>query len=218
VIRPPGPYKAPRFSPDWRRLALQVSEGGRSRIWLYDIQRAVMSRLTADGPADEVLPLWTPDGRRIVFSSDRDARGEPHLFWKQVDGSDVPSRLTDIPRTEQELAGSLLSDGKDLLYVGTDPNGLVYRVNRKTKDVFVLFDAPESEISCLALDKQDLQPGLAEIAREDQAIVACANDDAIVVGAHTMLRNRSMQTRSTSSGSRFHQLLAEKISTSTGAL
>ena len=126
MIRPPGPYKAPRFSPDGRRLALQVSEGGRSRIWLYDIQRAVMSRLTADGPADEVLPLWTPDGRRIVFSSDRDARGEPHLFWEQVDGSDVPSRLTDIPRTEQDLAGSLLSDGETLVFSALNERGGTY--------------------------------------------------------------------------------------------
>src|SRR5947207_10527384 len=47
----------------------------------------------------------------------------------------------------------MIGDGKDLLYVGTDPNGLVYRVNRKTKDVYVVHDAPETEISALALDK-----------------------------------------------------------------
>jgi hypothetical protein len=58
---------------------------------------------------------------------------------------------------------SLLSDGKDLLYVGTDPNGLVYRINRKTRDVFILFDAPESEIGCLAMDeKGNLYAGTAE--------------------------------------------------------
>src|SRR6267154_895711 len=45
---------------------------------------------------------------------------------------------------------SMISDGKDTLYAGTDPNGLVYRINRKTKEVFVLFDAPESEVSALA--------------------------------------------------------------------
>src|SRR5205823_1102577 len=58
---------------------------------------------------------------------------------------------------------SILSDGKDTLYVGTDPNGLVYRINRKTKDVFVLFDAPEAEVNCLALDaKGNLYAGTAE--------------------------------------------------------
>jgi hypothetical protein len=47
---------------------------------------------------------------------------------------------------------SMTSDGGDLLYIGTDPNGLVYRINRKTGEAFVLYDAPESEISALALD------------------------------------------------------------------
>jgi WD40 repeat protein len=47
---------------------------------------------------------------------------------------------------------SMISDHKDLLYIGTDPNGLVYRVNRKTKEKFVLYDAGESEVAALALD------------------------------------------------------------------
>ncbi len=46
----------------------------------------------------------------------------------------------------------MISDGKDLLYIGTDPDGLVYRINRKTKEKFVLYDAAESEVAALALD------------------------------------------------------------------
>jgi len=126
VIQAPGPYRAPRFSPDGRRLALQGSDDGGSRIWLFDIARAVMSRLTADSSADEVLPIWTPDGRRIVFSSDRDARGEPHRFWEQVDTSYPPVRLTDLPRSEQEVAGSLLSDGKTLVFSGLNERSGTY--------------------------------------------------------------------------------------------
>jgi hypothetical protein len=56
--------------------------------------------------------------------------------------------------TDENNLLCMISDSKDLLYVGTDPNGLVYRVNRKTKDVYVVHDAPESEISALALDKK----------------------------------------------------------------
>jgi hypothetical protein len=54
---------------------------------------------------------------------------------------------------EENNLVSMVSDGKDTLYVGSDPNGLVYRINRKTKDSFVLYDAPESEISSLLLTK-----------------------------------------------------------------
>ncbi len=47
---------------------------------------------------------------------------------------------------------SMVSDGKENLYAGSDPNGLVYRINRKTREVFVLFDAAETEISALVMD------------------------------------------------------------------
>ncbi len=46
---------------------------------------------------------------------------------------------------------SLTGDGKDTLYVGTDPHGLIYKVNRKTGEAFVLYDAGESEITALVL-------------------------------------------------------------------
>ena len=42
---------------------------------------------------------------------------------------------------------SLLSDGKDTLYAGSDPQGRIYRINRKTRESFVLYEADESEIS-----------------------------------------------------------------------
>jgi hypothetical protein len=48
----------------------------------------------------------------------------------------------------------MLSDGKDLLYFGTDPDGLVCRLNRRTGEFFVIYDAPESEISALVKDTQ----------------------------------------------------------------
>jgi WD40 repeat protein len=47
---------------------------------------------------------------------------------------------------------SLLSDGKDLLYAGSDPQGRIYRINRKTRESFVLYEADESEISALTMD------------------------------------------------------------------
>lgn len=73
---------------------------------------------------------------------------EGQLFEVKPDGTH--SLLLD---TDENNLLSMIGDGKDLLYVGTDPNGLVYRVNRKTKDIYVVHDAAESEISALALDK-----------------------------------------------------------------
>lgn len=65
---------------------------------------------------------------------------------------------------------SLATDGHDTLYAGTDPNGLVYRINRKTKEVFALFDAPESEISSLVLDSRgNLYAGTAQASEIEGA-------------------------------------------------
>src|SRR5215212_4877618 len=78
----------------------------------------------------------TPDGN-VYAATGPDGQ----LYEIKPDGSH--DLLLD---TDENNLLSLASDGKDLLYVGTDPNGLVYRVNRKNKDVYVLFDAPESEV------------------------------------------------------------------------
>ncbi|HEX3356958.1 MAG TPA: hypothetical protein VHS31_08305 [Tepidisphaeraceae bacterium] len=85
----------------------------------------------------------TPDGKIYAATGP-----EGQLF--QIDENDKHEVLFD---SEQNNLTSMVSDGKDLLYVGSDPDGLIYRINRKTKDTFVVFDAPETEISALLLDK-----------------------------------------------------------------
>jgi hypothetical protein len=96
---------------------------------------------------DGVQYIWamcqTPDGKVYAATGP-----EGQLF--QIDEDGKHEVLFD---SEQNNLTSMVSDGKDLLYVGTDPDGLIYRVNRKTKDMFVLYDAPEPEISALVLDK-----------------------------------------------------------------
>jgi hypothetical protein len=84
------------------------------------------------------------------------------LFEIKPDGSHSVILSTD----ENNLL-SMISDGKDTLYVGTDPDGLVYRVNRKTHESFVLYDAAESGISAMALDKAgNLYVGTAEASEQ----------------------------------------------------
>ncbi|HUB26379.1 MAG TPA: hypothetical protein VL992_13205 [Tepidisphaeraceae bacterium] len=60
----------------------------------------------------------------------------------------------EIYKSDENNLTALATDGKDLLYVGTDPDGLVVRVNRQTKESFVMYNADEEEITALALDGQ----------------------------------------------------------------
>jgi serine/threonine-protein kinase len=80
---PPGLHNHPRISPNGRQLALQTGDGKENFVSIYDLSGAApMRRLTFGGSDDR--PLWTHDGQRIVFRSDRE--GDSGLFWQPADG------------------------------------------------------------------------------------------------------------------------------------
>ena len=58
----------PAFSPDGKRLALEINDGKRSDIWVYEWERDTLTRLTFAGERNG-FPVWTPDGQRITYSS-----------------------------------------------------------------------------------------------------------------------------------------------------
>jgi serine/threonine-protein kinase len=95
----PDAYLGLRFSPDGQKLAIDIQEGGQRDVWLYEWERDTLSRLTV-GPALDQAPIWTPDGRRIVFASDRSAKGTWNLYWQQSDGAGDAERLTESPNPQ----------------------------------------------------------------------------------------------------------------------
>jgi serine/threonine protein kinase len=78
-----------RLSPDGTKIAAEIYDRQvssmyfESDIWLYDVSRGVRSRLTS-GPGSARCPCWSPDGKHIIFSSDR--KGHYDLYEKAVDG------------------------------------------------------------------------------------------------------------------------------------
>ena len=75
-------YTRPRVSPDGTRVAVDVGDGGSSDIWIHDLERGTEAILTTDATTDRA-PLWTPDGERVVFFSNRN--GPSALFSKLAD-------------------------------------------------------------------------------------------------------------------------------------
>ena len=65
-----GVYENPRLSPDGRFLAVSRKAAGQQDIWIIDLERDVSTRLTTH-PAVENFPAWSPDGSRVIFTSDR---------------------------------------------------------------------------------------------------------------------------------------------------
>jgi serine/threonine protein kinase len=70
TVAPPADYGGIRLSPDGQKLAVEVRDP-RSRntdVWVYDLNRGSATRLTAGAPMND-SPVWSPDGRRLVFAS-----------------------------------------------------------------------------------------------------------------------------------------------------
>jgi len=60
-------YESVKLSPDAQRLAITIRTGSGRDVWSYDLERGAFSRATS-GPADEFNAIWTPDGKRLIFS------------------------------------------------------------------------------------------------------------------------------------------------------
>jgi Tol biopolymer transport system component len=99
-----------RISPQGDRIAMQI-DTGMNDIWVLDLARNVRTRLTF-GPVSNTYPVWSPDGKWVAYTSDRN--GHSNLYRKRSDGSGAEELfLTDDLVT---VASDWSADGKTLFY------------------------------------------------------------------------------------------------------
>jgi len=115
INAPPHAYMYPRLSPDGTRVALDIREQDND-IWVWDLAHENLARVTTD-PALDVAPVWTPDGRDIIFASTR--TGVRDLYRQPADGSRPAERLTESASDQYPL--SISPDGTQLV-VRTEKN------------------------------------------------------------------------------------------------
>jgi serine/threonine-protein kinase len=110
----PSRWSSPRFSPDGQKIAIEISDGKQIDVWVYDWARDTLTQLTFDAGQD-TDPVWTPDGRRLAFASDRAGPGGPlNLYWVNADGTGEVTRLTDSP--ELQVPASWHPSGRFLAF------------------------------------------------------------------------------------------------------
>jgi Tol biopolymer transport system component len=106
----------PELSPDNRTVVVQRAVQANIDAWLMDTVRGGWSRITFDAMND-VYPLWSTDGTRIVFSSNR--KGAFNLYQKLSNGVGAEELLRETPNFKYPQDWS--SDGRFLLYSENDP-------------------------------------------------------------------------------------------------
>jgi serine/threonine protein kinase len=106
----------PALSPDGQRVAVTRVVDQNNDVWLIEVGRGISSRFTFDTSL-ELAPLWSPDGRRLVFRSGRN--GVYDLFEKNASGAGDEQPLLVTPETKVPQDWS--PDGRLLLYVTQNP-------------------------------------------------------------------------------------------------
>jgi serine/threonine protein kinase len=112
---PPHEYMYPKISPDGRRIALSVVADDSSGIdiWIWDVVRKNLTRLTFDKKL-ALPPVWTLDGKRIVYWSDHEIPDSGAIYWKPADGTGEAEKLGSAP-DRRLLPYAFSSDGKTLV-------------------------------------------------------------------------------------------------------
>ena len=122
VMDAPADYRDTALSPDGTRLAYDIIDSANSRgdIWIRDLARGVSSRFTFDAAA-ELSPLWSPDGRRVVFTTR--AKGPGDLFIKDASGTKEAEPLLVSP--DEKYVSDWSRDGRYILFFsrGQNDNG-----------------------------------------------------------------------------------------------
>jgi Tol biopolymer transport system component len=109
----PAVFFSPRLSPDGRRVAAEVFDPARnsSEIWLYNADGGGATKFVF-GLGNQTNPVWSADGKRVAFSSDRKAKGiRPDIWLKPVDGG---AEQTLLENPDNNIVEDWSQDGRFL--------------------------------------------------------------------------------------------------------
>ena len=117
VIEIPRRYSEPTLSPNGQRVAVTIEEENNRDVWVYELAQGTQTRLTF-GEANEFAPIWTPDGKRVIYISEQPLFD---LYWRVADGSTPEEPL--LTSDYDKLPNSISPDGKVLAYTEKTGSG-----------------------------------------------------------------------------------------------
>ncbi len=108
----PQMYRYPKISPDGKKVAFAIPRDQGSDLWIYDLARETPTRLTFED-GYHLQPIWTPDGKRIVYGSRPTNKDRYSVYWKATDGTGK-SELIGSSQDRSLMPWSFSRDGKTL--------------------------------------------------------------------------------------------------------
>jgi serine/threonine protein kinase len=120
VLAAPGAIQDFSLSPDDKRVAATViGDRGITDIWLGGVDGGLMSRVTFGSTVSSAMPVWSPDGKRIAFTSRERAAPHYELYQRAASGAGSPdlissSTAANVYASDWSPDGSFLVYGQDL--------------------------------------------------------------------------------------------------------
>jgi len=116
LTAPPRAYLYPRISPDGTRVAVTAFDQ-KADIWLWDLARATLTRVTS-GASQNAMPIWMPDGRRLIFGSTRGGT-KFNMYRQSADGIGSVERLSES--ADRQFASAVSPDGSQVVFTQESP-------------------------------------------------------------------------------------------------
>ena len=146
---PSNVYGGIRISPDDTRVALAAAIDGNWDIYIWDLSRRVLSKRTFN-KSSEYNPIWTQDGKRIVFTSDQGDVGSG-IYWKPADGMGKDVLIEgSLFQFAQIFPSSWSGDGKTLVLTGN-----FFADGRANYDIGILDPEGDSKYKPLLKEKHN---------------------------------------------------------------
>jgi serine/threonine-protein kinase len=129
LLDEPASWTQPRLSPDGGRLVLRRAASPNCGLWMLDLERRMLSRFTTAGDTHD--PIWSPDGRWVVFSwagtathgivrQPADGSGAAELLVESVEHRLLPRAFSPDGRTLIVATSDLATNGADLAVLALD--------------------------------------------------------------------------------------------------
>ena len=156
-----GEFGNPRFSPDGTRIALQMGDGKTNQLYVLNVDRQQMTKVTFDGTFN-TLPVWSPDGQQLAYASDR-VSGGVNVFLTRSDGASEPEALTTGDGIT--FPTSFSQDGRHLLVMQAEQGSSAANIGAASYNVGVLSLADRQVTPFAATPANELVPAFSPDGR-----------------------------------------------------